>query len=87
MPTFKDLGYTADIGQMHRILMAPRGIPADRLKKLRDAMAAIQKDKTYLRLVKAIGEVANFESGEDYEKRRPKQSAAYKNMIKGLASN
>ncbi len=87
VPTFKDLGYTADIGQMHRILMAPRGIPADRLKKLRDAMVAIQKDKTYLRLIKAIGEVANFESGEDYEKRRPMQSKAYKNMIKGLASN
>ena len=37
-PTFKELGYTTDIGLMHRVIMAPRGIPADRLAKLRGAL-------------------------------------------------
>lgn len=84
VPTFKDLGYTADIGLMHRVLMAPAGIPEDRLKKLRAAMQEMQKDKTYQRLIKAIGETTDYVDGADYEKMRPKQSDAYAAMVKGL---
>jgi tripartite-type tricarboxylate transporter receptor subunit TctC len=83
-PTFKDLGYTADLGQMRRIIMAPRGIPADRLAKLQDALKKIQKFKTYKRLIKAIGEETNFINGPDYEKLRPKQSAGFKTLVKSL---
>ncbi|MGI9378254.1 MAG: hypothetical protein ACR2OW_01300, partial [Methyloligellaceae bacterium] len=84
VPTFKDLGYTADIGLMHRVLMAPAGIPEDRLNKLRQAMQQMQKDKTYQRLIKAIGETTDYVDGTDYEKMRPKQSDAYATMVKGL---
>ena len=84
VPTFKDLGYTADIGLMHRVLMAPRSIPADRLAKLREAMKKMQGDKTYKRLIKAIGETTDYVDGEEYEKQRPMQSEAYSAMVKGL---
>lgn len=84
VPTFKDLGYTADIGLMHRVLMAPRGIPAERLAKLREAMKKMQDDKTYKRLIKAIGETTDYVDGEEYEKQRPEQSKAYSAMVKGL---
>ena len=84
-PTFKDLGYSEGLGLMRRILMAPRGIPADRLAKLRKAMADIQKFKTYKRLIKAIGEITDFIPGEDYEKMRPLQGVAYKELVKSLA--
>ena len=84
VPTFKDLGYTADLGLMHRVLMAPRGIPADRLKILQNALIKLQSHKTYKRLIKAIGETTDYVNGPEYEKDRPKQSAKYKAMIKGL---
>jgi len=84
-PTFKDLGYSEGLGLMRRILMAPRGIPADRLAKLRKAMKDIQGFKTYKRLIKAIGEITDFIPGEEYEKMRPKQSVAYKELVKSLA--
>jgi tripartite-type tricarboxylate transporter receptor subunit TctC len=84
VPTFKDLGYTPDIGLMHRVLMAPRGIPADRLEKLRSAMLKMQGDKTYKSLIKAIGEITDYVDGPAYEKQRPMQSKAYKAMVAGL---
>jgi tripartite-type tricarboxylate transporter receptor subunit TctC len=83
-PTFKDLGYTADIGKMYRIILAPRGIPADRLAKLQGALIKLQGHKTYKRLIKAIGEKLEYINGPEYEKIRPMQSAAYKKMIDGL---
>ncbi len=84
VPTFKDLGYTADLGLMHRVLMAPRGIPKDRLEKLRNALTKLQGHKTYKRLIKAIGENTDYVNGPEYEKQRPAQSKAYQAMIKTL---
>lgn len=84
VPTFADLGYSADIGKMYRVIMAPRGIPADRLQTLRNACREVQKHKTYQRLIKAIGEKQEYIDGPDYEKMRPQQSAAYKKMIESL---
>ncbi len=86
VPSFGDLGYSADIGRMTRIIMAPRGIPADRLKKLQDAMAMVNDDKTYKSLIKRIGENRAFVNGADYEMIRPKQSATYKELVKALAN-
>jgi tripartite-type tricarboxylate transporter receptor subunit TctC len=83
-PTFKDLGYTADIGKMYRLILAPRAIPADRLATLQNALVKLQKHKTYKRLIKAIGEKLEYINGPKYEKMRPMQSAAYKKMIDGL---
>lgn len=84
-PTFKELGYSADIGKMYRIIFAPRGIPADRLAKLQDTLVELQKHKTYQRLIEAIGEKMEYINGPDYEKLRPEQSVAYAKMIKSLA--
>ncbi|MDH5748205.1 MAG: hypothetical protein OEY85_02735, partial [Rhodospirillales bacterium] len=85
VPTFKDLGYSADLGQMTRVLMAPRKIPVDRLNKLRAAMKELQNDKTYKNLIKIIGEQTNYIDGADYEALRPKQSAAFAKLVKSLA--
>lgn len=84
-PTFKDLGFSADIGQMRRIVMAPRGVPADRLAKLRQAMAKVNDNKTYKSLIKRIGENRAFINGPDYEALRRKQSATYKSLVQSLA--
>jgi len=85
VPSFGDLGYSADIGQMARIIMAPRGIPEDRLKMLQDALMKVNEDKTYKGLIKRIGENQAFINGPDYEMMRPKQSETYKELVKSLA--
>ena len=82
--TFKDLGYSADIGKMYRVIQVPRAIPADRLATLQSALMKLQKHKTYKRLIKAIGEKLEYINGPEYEKLRPMQSATYKKMIEGL---
>jgi len=86
-PPFGDLGYTADIGLMHRVVMAPTGTPDAIIEKLRSALKAIQDDKTYLKLIKAIGETTDYVDGPEYEAQRPLQSAAYKEMVQQLVGN
>lgn len=85
VPTFAELGYSGDIGQMARIIMAPRGIPEDRLAKLREALAKVNEDKTYQGLISRIGENLNYIDGDEYEKVRPKQSDTYKDLVQSLA--
>ena len=85
VPTFGEAGYSADIGQMARIIMAPRGIPEDRLAKLREALSMTNEDKTYKGLIKRIGENQNFINGPEYEEMRPKQSETYKDLVQSLA--
>ena len=61
------------------------GIPADRLQKLRDALAKVNNDKTYKGLIKRIGENRAYINGPAYEMLRPKQSATYKELVKSLS--
>lgn len=82
--TFKALGFPGELGEMHRIILAPRGIPADRLALLREAFVKLQEDKTYKRMMKRLGEDTNLMGGEDYEKERPKQSDAYKALVDSM---
>jgi tripartite-type tricarboxylate transporter receptor subunit TctC len=84
VPSYGESGYSGDLGSMRRIIMAPRGIPADRLKKIQDALVKLQGDKTYKRLIAAIGENLNFINGPEYEKLRAGQSDTYKALVKSL---
>jgi tripartite-type tricarboxylate transporter receptor subunit TctC len=85
VPSYGEAGYSDDLGSMRRIIMAPSGIPADRLAKIQDALVELQGDKTYQRLIKAIGENLNFINGPDYEKLRPQQKETYRELIQSLA--
>ncbi len=83
-PTFKSIGFPGELGEMHRIIMAPRGIPADRLAALRAAFVKLQEDKTYKRMMKRLGEDTNLMDGAEYEAERPKQSEAYKALVESM---
>jgi tripartite-type tricarboxylate transporter receptor subunit TctC len=83
-PTFKSIGFPSELGEMHRIVMAPRGIPADRLAKLREAFAKMQEDKTYQRMMSRLGEDTNLMDGAEYEKLRPVQSETYKELVDAM---
>ena len=85
VPSFGEVGYSNDLGSMRRIIMAPAGVPADRLAKIQDALAQLQEDRTYLRLIKAIGENTNFINGPEYDALRPGQSETFKALVESLA--
>jgi len=86
VPTSGDLGYpdVADSATMQRIVLAPAGIPADRLAKLREAFAKLAQDKTYKALLKKLDENDNFMNGPQYEKLRMKQDKSYAALVKEL---
>lgn len=85
VPLLKDIGYS--VGTMDRIVLAPKGVPEDRMQILREAFKKLQKDKTYNRLMKRIGENIEFMDGPDYEKVRLEQHEEYKKLVKKLTSN
>jgi len=85
-PTFTELGFDDDIGYMNRIIMAPRGVPEARLKKLRDAIAKLKKNKTYKNLMKKLGENTAYMDGDSYEKIRAAQKTRYGKLVKKLTN-
>ncbi len=81
VPSFSELGVGGDVGFMHRVVLAPKDIPQDRLDMLRDAFAKLNDDKTYKRLMSRLGENIDYMSGDDYEKLRADQAEAYKTLV------
>jgi tripartite-type tricarboxylate transporter receptor subunit TctC len=86
VPSFKELGYPTAGAVMDRIIMAPRGTPADRIVKLQTAFASLYKDKTFKNLMKRLGENLKYVNGPEYEKIRAKQSAEYGALVKKLTA-
>lgn len=86
VPSLKDKGIegVANLGTMHRVVLAPKGVPADVLETLRKAFTEMVKDKTYNNLLKKLGENNEFMSGADYEKIRAEQAEKYKAFAESL---
>jgi len=80
----KDIPEMDGIGFMQRIVMAPAGIPEDRLAKLRKAFQELKADKTFKNLMKRLGEDTDVIDGADYEKIRTKQAKEYKELVEAL---
>lgn len=85
VPLLKDLGYS--VGTMDRIVLAPAGVPEERMKVLRDAFAKLNSDKTYKKLMKRIGENMEFLDGPDYEKIRAANQKEYGILVKKITGN
>jgi len=81
LPTMASLGYPNVSFTMERIFMAPAGVPEDRLEKLRSAFAELMENKSFQSFIKNIGERVDFESGADYDKKRPGRIEEYKVLI------
>ncbi len=62
-------------------------MPAADMQKLRDAFAALQKDKTYNRMMGKLGENTELMMGSDYEKVRMQQSEQYEKLVKAITGN
>lgn len=84
VPSMKELGYPGVGFRMERIFMAPSGIPADRLKTLRDAFMKLKNNKSFKRFMSSIGMPIQLERGDVYDKTRPKKYAEYTELIQSL---
>lgn len=64
VPTFEELGYDISVNLMVTV-MAPKGIPEDRLEFLRSAFAELVQDPTYQRLINRLGDKVVFRDSEE----------------------
>ena len=74
VPSFVEIGLPPSAGYIHRIIMAPRGIPEDRLARLRQAFARLQTNEDYLAAMRRMGENTEYMDGSDYEAVRLEQA-------------
>ena len=84
VPSFSELGVGGDVGFMHRVVLAPKDIPEDRLALLREAFGKLNGDKTYKRMMSRMGENIDYMSGADYDKMRAEQAEAYLSLVKSI---
>ena len=68
-----------DTADLRRCEINPRS-----KKKLEEAFAKLNSDKTYQNLMKKIGENTEFVSGPEYEKVRAEQMVEYKKLVEKL---
>jgi tripartite-type tricarboxylate transporter receptor subunit TctC len=91
-PDFKDvktmtqLGYPGVDFTMDRIFMAPAGIPADRLEKLRKAFDELNKKPAFKTFLASIGEKVDYMSGADYDVYRAKRINQFADLIKEIGA-
>ena len=83
IPTSTDLGFeiVSNIGVMHRSVLAPAGVPEDRLEILREAFAAINDDSTYQMLMSRLDENTLHMDGPEFQEMRLQQSAEYEALV------
>jgi tripartite-type tricarboxylate transporter receptor subunit TctC len=91
-PDFKHVKTMADLGfpgvdfTMDRIFMAPAGVPADRLDKLRKGFDQLVKNKSFLAFIKSIGEKVDYMTGAEYDAYRAKRLKQMADLIKEVGS-
>ena len=85
--SFGELGYPSDGTAMERIVMAPAGTPKERIEILRRSFASLYEDKSFLRLMRQLGENLNYMDGNDYEKIRRLQRKEYQVLVEQLVQN
>ena len=84
VPSFAELGVGGDVGFMHRVVLAPKDIPEDRLNTLKAAFDQLNDDKTYKRMMGRMGENIDYMGGGHYDGMREEQKSAYKTLVKSI---
>jgi tripartite-type tricarboxylate transporter receptor subunit TctC len=91
-PDFKDVKTMAQLGYpgvdftMDRIFMAPAGVPADRLEKLRKAFDEMVKKPAFQTFLTSIGEKVDYMSGAEYDAYRTKRMKQFADLIKEVGA-
>ena len=86
VPTTDELGLdlASSIGQMHRPILVPAGVPEDRLEILRAALRATMEDPTFIDLMARMDETVSWVEGPEYDAMRLQQSAAFEALVAGF---
>ncbi len=84
VPSFVDIGLQPTTGYIHRVVMAPSGVPEDRLTTLRRALAELQGDAPYLAAMRRLGENTEYMDGVDYEAVRIEQAREYSELVRAI---
>lgn len=86
-PTFRELGIEAPFVQWTGFV-APKGVPAERLAILREALARIAKDPAYLQLADKFGVEVAYASADEFEKQVRDEDQVFRALVKefGLAA-
>ena len=86
IPSFSELGIDAPHVQWIGVV-GPKGIPAERLKFLRDGFARITKDSDYQKAATKLGIDVAYASAEEFERQVRDEDQAFKALVKdfGLA--
>jgi tripartite-type tricarboxylate transporter receptor subunit TctC len=87
VPTSAELGYetATAIGIMHRPVLAPAGVPEERLAILRDAFIQLNEDPTFLALMDRLGENNDMMEGAAYDELRMQQAQAYQELVESFS--
>ncbi|MDZ5696629.1 tripartite tricarboxylate transporter substrate binding protein [Chelativorans sp. M5D2P16] len=87
VPTTTELGFdiVSDIGIMHRPVLAPAGVPEERLQVLRDAFAKLNENETFQSLMGRLGENTAHVDGAEYDKLRQRQSDEYADLVSSFS--
>jgi tripartite-type tricarboxylate transporter receptor subunit TctC len=86
VPAFAELGISPTTGFMHRVVMAPRAMPQERIDRLREAFDALQQDPAYRAAMAQMGENIEYMSGAEYEVVRIAQGREYGDLAAAIAA-
>jgi len=85
VPSFVEIGLPPTAGFIHRIVLAPRGIPEDRLTVLRQAFNQLQSNEDYQAAMQQLGENTEYMDGDAYEAERLNQSSEFRELVQAIA--
>lgn len=80
VPTAIELGYNVAHPHM-AILVAPKGISPERIKKIHDAYKAVLTDKEFIKIAKQTGLEIEYMSGADVKKEIDELNAIYGKLV------
>jgi tripartite-type tricarboxylate transporter receptor subunit TctC len=83
VPSFQELGIDAPQVQWVGVV-APKGVPADRLQILREGFARITKDADYLKAAEKLGIDVAYAPAEEFEKQVRDEDRAFKALVTDL---
>jgi tripartite-type tricarboxylate transporter receptor subunit TctC len=83
IPSFSELGIDAPHVQWIGVV-GPKGIPAERLRFLRDAFARITKDPEYQKAAAKLGIDVAYATAEEFERQVRDEDRAFKALVKEI---
>jgi tripartite-type tricarboxylate transporter receptor subunit TctC len=81
VPTFNELGIDSPYVQWTG-LVAPKGVPADRLALLKDAVAKMLKDPAYLQTAERFGIDVAYAPAEEFEKQVRGENDVFRALVR-----